>query len=150
MSKDNSNPNWKEYFRGGSQYKERKKRKSRTAETTDAIIKWLRLSGAAAWTVDVQGTVRVVKGRQIRTFSNTTRGVPDIEACYKGMYLGIEVKTGYDKQSEHQIKFENWIKEAGGVYFVAKDFDDFLDKIQLWIKYRDRPRADTSSTTKRM
>ena len=131
----NNNPNANEYFKGGSQYKERKKRQTKTAATTSAIVDWLRLNGAAAWTVDVQGTVRVVKGRQIRTFSNTTRGVPDIEACYKGMYLGIEVKTGYDKQSEQQIKFENRIKEAGGVYFVAKDFDDFLDKIQFWIRH---------------
>ena len=130
----NNNPNANEYFKGGSQYVDRKRKKSKTAQTTEAIVDWLRLHKAAAWTVDVKGTPRVVNGRKIMTYPNITRGVPDIEACYKGLYLGIEVKTGYDKQSDDQIKFENRIKEAGGVYFVAKDFDDFLDKIQLWIK----------------
>jgi len=57
------------------------------------------------------------------------RGVPDIIGIIDGRFFGIEVKIGKDRQSEHQKEIEEEIKKAGGVYFIAKSYDDYLEKI---------------------
>lgn len=39
--------------------------------------------------------------------------------------MKIEVKHGRDRQSEAQKKYQADIEKAGGVYYVAKTFDEF-------------------------
>lgn len=48
-------------------------------------------------------------------------GIPDILACYKGVFLGIEVKVGKNKPSALQTAKVNLINQAGGLAFVTWD-----------------------------
>ena len=57
------------------------------------------------------------------------KGVPDIIGIIDGRFFGIEVKIGADRQSADQKEIEKEINHAGGVYFVAKSYDDYLNKI---------------------
>ena len=57
------------------------------------------------------------------------KGVPDIIGIINGRFFGIEVKIGADRQSADQKEIEREINDAGGVYFVAKSYDDYLNKI---------------------
>lgn len=57
------------------------------------------------------------------------KGVPDIIGIIDGRFFGIEVKIGADRQSADQKEIEREINDAGGVYFVAKSYDDYLAKI---------------------
>ena len=41
------------------------------------------------------------------------------------MYLEIELKLGNDKQSVEQREHETKVKQAGGRYFLLKDFNDY-------------------------
>jgi hypothetical protein len=36
------------------------------------------------------------------------------------------VKYGKDKQSEVQRKYQESIEQAGGTYFIARNFDEFM------------------------
>jgi len=57
------------------------------------------------------------------------RGIPDIIGIINGRFFGIEVKIGKDRQSADQKEIEKEIGDAGGVYFIAKSYDDYLNKI---------------------
>lgn len=57
------------------------------------------------------------------------KGVPDIIGIIDGRFIGIEVKIGTDRQSADQKEIEQEIKHSGGVYFIAKSYDDYLEKI---------------------
>lgn len=70
------------------------------------------------------GQMRFVK-------SNMTKGTADISATINGRSVKIEVKIGKDKQSEHQLKYQSNIISAGGVYVVAKSFEQFFQWYQL-------------------
>ena len=57
-------------------------------------------------------------------------GVPDIVACYKGMFLGIECKTGTKKPTKLQSLNLEKIANCGGVAVVInEDNMDHVDKI---------------------
>lgn len=58
------------------------------------------------------------------------KGVPDIIGIINGRFIGIEVKIGKDRQSADQKEIEKEINAAGGVYFIAKTYDDYLEKIK--------------------
>lgn len=62
----------------------------------------------------------------IYTKSNSKRGIPDLIGCYDGKFIGIEVKYGADKLSEHQIKCHENIYNAKGFIFTVKSFDEFF------------------------
>jgi hypothetical protein len=51
-------------------------------------------------------------------------GTPDIIACYKGKFYGLEVKTPEGEQTDHQINAEHAIKASGGEYHVVRSIDD--------------------------
>lgn len=54
-------------------------------------------------------------------------GLPDIIACYKGKFLGIELKAENGRASELQKHEIETIRMAGGVGIILKPsgFDDF-------------------------
>jgi len=66
------------------------------------------------------GSMQYIKG-------TSTNGTADISATIKGRSVKIEVKIGKDKMSQAQYKYKDDILRAGGVYFVATDFDMFMD-----------------------
>ncbi len=43
----------------------------------------------------------------------------------------IEVKIGADRQSAAQAAYQNEIEKAGGIYYIARTFTDFLQWYEL-------------------
>jgi hypothetical protein len=66
------------------------------------------------------GSVEWVKG-------TGTKGSADLSCVIAGKSVKAEIKIGKDRQSEHQKKYEQGITQAGGVYIIVKDFDEFIE-----------------------
>lgn len=77
--------------------------------------------------------------------STGQKGSADISATIEGRSVKIEVKNKKtkDKQSEVQKNYQSQIDFSGGVYYIAKDFESFVEwfdksfkenpkKIQYW------------------
>jgi hypothetical protein len=105
---------------------------------TRCIIDFLKLSGWQAERINTTG--RPIDRRQIVTNilgqqrqigsvewirSGSTPGSADISATIRGRSVKIEVKIGSDRQSAAQIRYQQAIEKAGGVYIVARTFDQF-------------------------
>ena len=56
-------------------------------------------------------------------------GVPDLLVCYKGRFLGIEIKNETGKTSPLQDVNIEQIKQAGGISFVARSLEDVKEII---------------------
>jgi len=102
---------------------------------TNCIIDYINFKGGYANRINTMGVAR--KERINLAFGNyrdnitytpstTNKGTADIKATIQGRSLDIEVKIGPDKLSDHQIKERERITKAGGLYFVAKDMENFV------------------------
>lgn len=94
---------------------------------TKSIIDWITFNGGSATRVSCTGQVRKINGVMRYTHGTTRKGTSDIMACIKGKFVSIEVKVGKDRLSEFQVREKALIEKSGGVYFVAKDMDSFID-----------------------
>jgi len=56
--------------------------------------------------------------------SSVRSGFPDLVFCFRGMFIGIEVKQK-DSQSTEQKQVEQEITQAYGLYKVVRTYDDF-------------------------
>lgn len=121
------------------EYLPKPKYNDRTANgLTKCIIDYIRLCGGQAErinstgrTIDQRKSYTDVLGRA-RTigsikwiYGTSTNGTADISATIKGKSVKIEVKIGKDKQSEVQKKYQKELEQAGGIYFLAKNFEEF-------------------------
>ena len=54
-------------------------------------------------------------------------GVPDLIVCYKGLFIGIELKAPNGKPSELQLYNLREIEKSGGISYLLypKDFEKF-------------------------
>jgi len=108
----------------------RKKYSDKTAnELTKSIIAYIQLMGGQAERISTTG--RVIDNRKnIGTTKwipgTTTKGSADISATIQGRSVKIEVKIGKDKQSDAQLKYQAEIEKSGGIYYVARNFEDFF------------------------
>jgi hypothetical protein len=75
--------------------------------------------------IQVGENTRQLKGKY--TPSTGTKGSADISATIRGRSVKIEVKYGKDKQSEVQHRYQQSIEQAGGTYYIARNFDDFIE-----------------------
>ena len=113
---------------------------------TKAIVRWINLNGYQAERISTSGrwvdnskVVTDVLGNQKKIGSGKyikgsgTKGSADISATIKGRSIKIEVKMK-DKQSEAQIEYQKAIERAGGIYFIAKDFDSFYEFYTTLVK----------------
>ena len=57
-------------------------------------------------------------------------GIPDILACWRGLFFGIEVKRPGEKPSAIQLAQGLRIKKAGGHFLVAYSLQDVKDYIK--------------------
>jgi len=73
---------------------------------------------------DVLGHSRIIGSHEWIKGSGV-KGTADISATVAGRSIKIEVKIGADKQSEAQCKYQSIVERAGGIYFIAKDFQGF-------------------------
>lgn len=72
----------------------------------------------------------------VKVISGNRRGIPDLLVCYKGQFLGFEVKTPAtrNKASPLQLKNIEMIRKANGMAHVVweveqvKDFLDLIDE----------------------
>lgn len=90
---------------------------------TKAIIDFIDLSGGWATRISTEG--RYIESLGKRIPSSVKKGTADIHAVWKGRHLSIEVKIGADRQSDEQKEVEKSVTKAGGLYFIAKTFEDF-------------------------
>lgn len=86
--------------------------------------------GAYVWRNNTGGTYDAT-GRFIRyglcVGSSDLLGIlPD------GRFLAIEVKMPNKKPTKEQVKFLNWIKEKGGVAFVASSPEDVRKNLNVF------------------
>lgn len=101
----------------------RKKTTTPTNQLTDDIRNYIAKKGGYSIRCNVAGFYRPELGGYIR--SGSTVGTPDLIAVIAGRFLGIEIKTGKDRQSHSQKEVQNGIEAAGGVYLLVSDFDAF-------------------------
>lgn len=123
----------------GQPYLIRKKYSDKTAnELTKSIITYIQLMGGQAERISTTG--RVIDNRTTYTDvvgfkrtigttkwipGTTTKGSADISATIQGKSVKIEVKIGKDKQSNAQIKYQAEVEKSGGIYYIARNFEDF-------------------------
>ena len=84
--------------------------------------------------------VKILKANDCYHFYASTGGygspgVPDIIACYKGMFLGIECKANGNKPTALQNRNLSEIRKAGGYSMVIDETD--LDALELFFKTQD-------------
>jgi hypothetical protein len=106
---------------------------------TYAILKFLEWKGHYANRISTQGQANIKKMPRFNIFSgqmqylekvewthgNTKIGTPDITAIVYGRAVWIEVKAGNDRMSVAQEKQRTNIQNAGGVYYIARDMQEF-------------------------
>lgn len=63
----------------------------------------------------------------------TEAGIPDLLVCYKGRFIGIELKAENGRPTDLQLYKIKKIRESGGVGFVLypHDFDTFKECIKV-------------------
>lgn len=61
----------------------------------------------------------------VKVVASNKSGTPDIIACYRGIFLAIEVKRPETKTNVSELQIYNIkkIKEAGGIAIVSWDLD---------------------------
>jgi Holliday junction resolvase len=75
-----------------------------------------------------QQVVKMLKERHVYYFfpvagAYTSIGVPDIVACIKGRFVGIECKAGNNRPTELQLRNLENIRDNGGVAIVVNEND---------------------------
>jgi hypothetical protein len=108
---------------------------------TKSIIFYINATGNQAERIGNQGQYR--EGNKIQvgtgeiaytkqlpgkwTPGQGTKGTADISATINGKSVKIEVKYKRDVQSEVQKQYQEKIESAKGIYYIARDFDTFLE-----------------------
>ena len=96
-------------------------------ETLNSILDYLLYFGYFVWRNNT-GALLTQKGQFMR-FGK--QGSPDIIGLtQKGLFLGIEVKSGNKKQTEQQIEFQEAVETRGGVYMVARALEDVISGLK--------------------
>lgn len=95
---------------------------------TRCIIDFIMLRGWQAERVSIMGRpIKQANGNYMFGKSHMTKGTADISATICGRSVKIEVKIGADRQSDAQRKYQADIERAGGMYYIAKDFESFVE-----------------------
>lgn len=93
---------------------------------TRQIIAFIRSHGGQAERISIMGRQERRGNGLVWTKSHMTIGTADISATIQGRSVKIEVKIGRDRQSEEQRLYQRDIEAAGGLYYIARDFDSFV------------------------
>ena len=65
--------------------------------------------------------------------SHTRKGIPDIICVLDGTFIGVEIKYGKDRLSQHQKDMKKEIEAAGGFYMVAKTFEQYVSTLNTFL-----------------
>ena len=87
-------------------------------------VKFFEMKGAFATRINSTGIYRA----DIKKFVRNTQksGLGDVQVILNGKTIYLEIKIGKDKPSEIQLKRQNEIRKAGGVYEFVHSFDEVL------------------------
>lgn len=61
-------------------------------------------------------------------------GIPDIIVCFRGMFLGVECKAGFNKPTALQEREMADIHRAGGSAMVVRE--DTIELLEHWLMER--------------
>jgi len=83
--------------------------------------------------------IKFLKNRNIpyyKTSAMNSRGWTDLILCYKGVYVGLEIKrgNGFGVVSAMQAKHMETIRESDGFAFIVYCVDD----VELYLKQVDK------------
>ena len=73
----------------------------------------------------------VLRDRDDRPVRYGLPGSSDILGCVRGRMIGIEAKVGRDRQRDNQSMFALALRNAGGVYILARSVDDVTNALKL-------------------
>lgn len=93
---------------------------------TRQIIRFIQSRGGQAERIAVTGLLRKFGNGYKWTRTNMTVGTADISATIQGRSVKIEVKIGTDRQSDEQKRYQKQVEDAGGIYYIARTFEEFL------------------------
>ena len=130
-------PNFPDYARVRTKFSDR------TANgLTKCILRFLQLTGNHAERINTTGRpidrTRVTTdclGRKQRIGSiewlPTTgmKGSADIHSIIDGRFVAVEIKMK-DRQSEAQKKYQARVEEAGGLYWIIRSFEQFMNQYE--------------------
>jgi len=102
------------------------------------IVAFIQLHAWQAERIKNTGTARVselkrANGYHQKSVSYTkgtgTAGTADISATIEGRSVKIEVKNAKtkDRMSKHQENYQSQLDLTGGVYYIARDIDSFIE-----------------------
>ena len=95
--------------------------------TNAVLFDLTNVRGCACYRINNVGVYDSKRG--VYRKGGTRKGIPDIVGVIDGRFYGIEIKHGRDRQSADQRVIELEIKSAGGVYFIATSFSDYVQKM---------------------
>lgn len=73
------------------------------------------------------GAVNTIRKNGSKGFFKTGKaGAPDITVCYKGKFVGLEIKNEKGLQSEYQKEAQIKIKNSGGYYFIIRSVAEMV------------------------
>ena len=110
---------------------------------TRSVLAFINMSGYQAERINTTGMYR--QGAKLKVGEGTrqmpgkwtkgtgTKGSADISATINGRSVKLEIKYGKDRQSDDQIRYQEMIEKAGGVYLIVNNFDDFILWFDLFI-----------------
>jgi hypothetical protein len=94
-------------------------------ELTKLICAWCKVNGYFAGRVNTTGIYDVKRGMYRTT--GARKGMADITAVIAGKHVSIEIKAGRDRPRPEQLKVQQEVQAAGGVYLFIHSFDEFLN-----------------------
>jgi hypothetical protein len=108
-----------------------------TKEVTDTnqITDLYRAAGKLLYGIEFKRVSAEGKGRfnpktgKIMYLKSENAGMADLQGLYKGRLICVEVKRPGEKQLDSQVKFQKWVEDGGGIYFLVYGFADFQQKI---------------------
>lgn len=114
-------------------------------DLTTAVLAYFHLKGWLAWRTPSEGRylpekrIKNVLGQSIVVGKGifiprgkASLGIGDISIIRppNGQMISLEVKYGKDRQSDDQKKWQASLESMGGIYLIAKTWDDFYQQIK--------------------
>jgi hypothetical protein len=115
---------------------------------TKCVIDFINMSGGFAERINTTGRYiggKIIEGANGRVQTQGkwikgtgTKGSADISAVIQGRTVKIEIKYGRDRQSDDQKEYQSNIERSGGLYWIVRTFDDFIDKYDALTNHPDK------------
>ena len=92
--------------------------------TASVLFDFTNIRGGFAFRVNNMGVYDAKRG--VYRKGGTMKGIPDVVGLLDGRFVGIEIKFGSDRLSADQMEMKREIESNGGVYIVAKKYEQYV------------------------